>query len=548
MSLTRRDILTAFLGLPAALAGCSSSRRPTSALAGEIVGPSMSIGHRLRDGERFIPAQDQWERSPVVIVGGGIAGLAAAWRFRKAGFQDFVLLELEPEPGGTSRSGRSSLIAYPWGAHYIPVPLQDNRLVIRLFEDMGVLEGRDAHGDPVVAEQYLCRDPEERLFVKGRWYEGLYPHVLENQADREQYARFQQEVDRWVLWRDGKDRRAFTLPVSRCSDEPEATELDKLSMAAWLDRQGLTSAPLRWYVDYACRDDYGSSVEYTSAWAGLFYFASRRKQPGAEGQPLITWPEGNGRVANYLYEQVKERVRLGWAVADVNPTDPADKQGVEVTAVAGDGLQVRGYHAEQVVFAAPRYLARHLIRPWRQSPPRHLAEFQYGAWLVANLHLKDRPPTPRGFPLAWDNVLFDSPSLGYVVATHQRGIDYGPSVFTYYYPLVDADPVASRQRLLGLDWQACADVVLTDLRRAHPEIDALTERLDVMRWGHAMIRPRPGFLWGGARQAAAQPERGIHFANADLSGVGLFEEAFHHGVRAAEEVLTARGIHFESLM
>ena len=37
-----------------------------------------------------------------------------------------------------------------------------------------------------------------------------------------------------------------------------------------------------------------------------------------------------------------------------------------------------------------------------------------------------------------------------------------------------------------------------DLRRAHPEISQLTRRLDVMRWGHAMIRPRAGFLWGGA--------------------------------------------------
>jgi hypothetical protein len=68
-----------------------------------------------------------------------------------------------------------------------------------------------------------------------------------------------------------------------------------------------------------------------------------------------------------------------------------------------------------------------------------------------------------------------------------------------------------------------------------------------MRWGHAMIRPRPGFVWGGARAAAARPYRGVYFANADLSGVGLFEEAFYHGVRAAEEVLAAREIPFESL-
>jgi hypothetical protein len=54
-----------------------------------------------------------------------------------------------------------------------------------------------------------------------------------------------------------------------------------------------------------------------------------------------------------------------------------------------------------------------------------------------------------------------------------------------------------------------------------------------------MVRPRPGFVWGGARQAAIQPYRGIHFAHSDLSGIALFEEAFAHGVRAADEVLAA---------
>jgi hypothetical protein len=72
---------------------------------------------------------------------------------------------------------------------------------------------------------------------------------------------------------------------------------------------------------------------------------------------------------------------------------------------------------------------------------------------------------------------------------------------------------------------------------AHPDLRPLGQRLDIMRWGHAMVRPRPGFIWGTARRRAAEPLRGIHFAHCDLSGLALFEEAFHHGLRAAEEVL-----------
>lgn len=80
---------------------------------------------------------------------------------------------------------------------------------------------------------------------------------------------------------------------------------------------------------------------------------------------------------------------------------------------------------------------------------------------------------------------------------------------------------------------------MTDLEIAHPEIRSLVTRIDIMRWGHAMVQPYTGFVWSESRQMAAQPDRNIHFANTDLSGLALMEEAFFHGVRAAEEVIAA---------
>ncbi|HEV2861644.1 MAG TPA: FAD-dependent oxidoreductase [Pyrinomonadaceae bacterium] len=542
---SRREILAAFLGLPFALAACRTPEAPPLP-EGELVGASDRLGHMLRDGLRPEPAAEAWERAGVVIVGGGAAGLAAAWRFLKAGFEDFVLLELEEAPGGTARSGdEHGVVPYPWGAHYLPAPTRENRALVSLLEEMGVVEGADEEGEPVVAEQFLCRDPEERVFYRGRWYEGLYLHAGQSEEDARQLQVFNKEVDAWAGWRDARGRRAFNIPVSTCSDDAEVTALDRLTMAEWMDARGLTSPRLRWLVDYACRDDYGLRTEQTSAWAGLFYFASRMKRPGAEAQSLITWPEGNGRLVRHLYEKARPRVRLGLAVADVRP---AEGEGVEVVAVSRDGRQAKGFRASHVVFAAPQFLAKHLIRPYREQPPAHAAEFEYGAWMVANLFLKDRPALSYGsFPLAWDNVLYESPSLGYVVATHQRGLDRGPTVFTYYYPLTDADPRAARTRLLSAGRDDWAEVALSDLARAHRDIRHLTARLDVMRWGHAMIRPRPDFIWGGARRKAQTPHRRIHFANTDLSGIPLFEEAFDHGLRAAEEILALRGTGSEKL-
>ncbi|HEX8338752.1 MAG TPA: FAD-dependent oxidoreductase [Pyrinomonadaceae bacterium] len=553
--LTRRELLAAFLGAPFALAACGgrvAGRPPLP--EGEVVGVSDGVGHLIRDGLR--PEPEAWERAGVCIVGGGVAGLAAAWRFLRAGFDDFVLLELEAEPGGTARSGEAhGVVPYPWGAHYLPAPQRENRALVTLLDELGVLEGADAGGEPVVAEQFLCRDPEERVFYRGRWYEGLYLHAGASEEDARQLQLFNAEVDSWAAWRDAKGRRAFTIPVANCSDDAEAAALDRVSMGEWMRARGLTSERLRWLVDYGCRDDYGLTVEQASAWAGLFYFAARMKGPGAEAQPLITWPEGNGRIVRHLYEKARARVRLGLAVADVRTVEDEgrragspDAGAVEVVAVGRDGRGAVGFRAERVVFAAPQFLTKYLLKSYREgAAPGHVAEFEYGAWMVANLFLSDRPRGELGFPAAWDNVLYESPSLGYVTATHQRGLERGPTVFTYYYPLTDQNPREARARLLSAGRDEWAEVTLSDLGRAHRDVRALTRRLDVMRWGHAMVRPRVGFQWGGARAQAQRPFGRVHFAHTDLSGIPLFEEAFDHGLRAAEEVLAARGVKTESM-
>jgi glycine/D-amino acid oxidase-like deaminating enzyme len=441
----------------------------------------------------------------VVIVGAGIAGLAAAWRLADAGIRDVVLLELEPVVGGTSRSGASC----PWGAHYVIAPSPANHVLARLLGEMGVL---DQNGQ--VAEQFIVRDPEERLFYRGRWYEGLYLHAGASHEDLRQLRAFETEIARWASWRDAKGRRAFEIPMSLGSDDPEVTALDALSMAEWMNARGFTSPRLRWFVDYACRDDYGLHTEHTSAWAAIFYFASR------DNRPVVTWPEGNGRIVAHLARSAP--ARTGWLATHITPEG-------EVHAVRGN--ETRGIRARRVIFAGPQFIARRII-PSRPTS----SEFTYGSWLVANITLRDRP-TSLGFAPAWDNVLYDSPSLGYVTATHQQGIEHGPTVLTYYYALCGDDPRAERQRLLSAGRDQWAEVALADLSRAHPDIRTLATRIDIMRWGHAMIRPTPGFVWSNARRDAAHPHGTIHFANTDLSALALCEEALHHGVRAAEEVI-----------
>jgi monoamine oxidase len=228
------------------------------------------------------------------------------------------------------------------------------------------------------------------------------------------------------------------------------------------------------------------------------------------------------------------RLRLGHAVANV-----AERDGqVELTALTADGA--RGFRADRAIVAAPQFVSERIVAPLRGGS-RSRAARERGAWAVANLYLRDRPKLRSGdAPLAWDNVLYDSKSLGYVVATHQLGKDHGPTVLTWYYPFT-GDGARARRELDSArreDWAAAA---LADISRAHPDVAALCERIDVAYWGHGMVRPRPGSVFDPALAAARAPLGSIHFAGSELSGMSLFEEAFDHGVRAAEEVLGAQG-------
>lgn len=485
--------------LSAALVGLSpKTDRP---IAGSFVNDAHTLGHRLRDRASFQrPARTV--RIPIVIIGAGIAGLSAAWKLDKLGLRDFVLLELESQPGGNSRWGQNEISPFPWAAHYVPVPGRDATLVRELFAELGLL--RAGHWE----ERHLCHSPQERLFLHGRWQSGLEPEIAATRADRDQYREFEHRIA------DLRASGQFTIPIERGANP---SPLDNIPMSAWLDQQRFTSPYLRWYVDYACRDDYGASLGDTSAWAAIHYFAARESE---EKGPL-TWPEGNGWIVKRLLERLGRYLRTG----------------AMVYRVARDGSRLRvlteetEYITDSVIFSAPTFLASHVVEG---APPAE--GFVYSPWLTANLTL-DRLPRETGVEPAWDNVIYNSPALGYVVATHQSlrsRIDR--TVWTYYWALASGPPARNRALLLEKDWSYWKEAILTDLTRAHPDIRQCVSRIDIMRLGHAMVRPVPGFMFSAARRRFAESTGKVIYANSDLSGLSIFEEAQYRGVRAASRV------------
>jgi glycine/D-amino acid oxidase-like deaminating enzyme len=502
---------------------------------------SHTLGHRLRSGN--FPPPSELRKTGVLIIGGGVSGLSAGWKLANSGVDDFLILEMENEPGGNSRAGQSPLVAYPWGAHYLPLPTREALAVRELLAELDVLQGDPAGLKPRYDERYLCATPQERVYRDGLWNEGLLPYRGIDAAEREQQKRFQHQMEEFkqAIGRDG--RRAFAMPMELSSRDPEWRGLDKITFSQWLNNNGFTAPTLHWLANYACRDDYGMAHSETSAWAGLHYFACRNGEAAnASSDTILTATDGNAWLVRGLAQKSVGRIlnnALVWRIEE-------GKSNATVDVLFG--AKTIRIEARQLIWAAPAFV---LPRVWPAIPGELRTAAlagDYSPWLTANLHLDGFPEERHGAPLAWDNVFYDSPGLGYVVATHQLIRRRLPgTVFTYYRALHDVSPAEGRRLLLETPREVWAEGILAELERVHPDIRRLTTRLDVFRNAHAMRRPVPGSLWGAERQrlASFQSQR-LTLAHADLSGFSLFEEAQYRGVLAAERVLKRQGKAFRS--
>ena len=542
----RRRTFVAAAGL-APLAACAPSSQPS--FSGGWVGAAVDRGHLLRDppfGSQAHGAPPAAQRrADVVVVGAGIAGLAAARALLRAGIDDVHVFDLEDSAGGNSRGHAIAAMACPLGAHYLPLPGDSAIEVIELLEQLGLR--RSESGKPAYDERQLCHAPQERLFIDGQWHDGLLPPiealpVAERAGTLADYRRFATMVAAAAA----AGGQAFAMPTARATWSLAHAALDNVTFAEWLDAERLAAPALRWYLDYCCRDDYGAGAAQVSAWAGLHYFASRHgfHPPGGndserdgEREGVLTWPEGNAWFSRRLAAALDERLHLSRVALRVTE----GRHDVSVDLWHAAEQRAERWTAAHVVLAVPLFVARRLL----DVPPAALADaakaMRHAPWLVANLQLEralgDRP----GAPPSWDNVRYGSPTLGYVDAMHQSLLPYaGATVLTAYWALGGdsaAALAAQRERLLREPWSAWAEAVVQDLAVAHPDLRAKLARVDLMRYGHAMSIPLPGVRGSPALRALAEPQTRIHYAHSDLSGYSVFEEALYQGGRAARDVL-----------
>ena len=99
--------------------------------------------------------------------------------------------------------------------------------------------------------------------------------------------------------------------------------------------------------------------------------------------------------------------------------------------------------------------------------------------------------------------------------------------------------------MLSSRWEDWKEDVLRDLEVVHPDIREVTDTVDVALFGHGMITPVPGHIWGKQVEKVRRPAENVWFAHSDLSGISIFEEAQYRGVLAAQQLMSARSHPFE---
>jgi hypothetical protein len=494
-----------------------------------LSGTNHLLGHRL--WVKDFPKPTNQIHIPYLIVGGGISGLSAARQFHKKGISDFILLELEGHLGGNSSNGENQYSKFPLGAHYLPLPNLKDKELLQFLEEEKIILSYDQKGFPVFDELQLSFAPDERLFYKNNWQDGVVPKDGNSKEEDLEFQRFFRQMDAFREGKGNDEKFLFDIPLYLSSEDIATRNLDKITMKKWFENNNFKTKPLFDYIDYCCKDDFGLGIEYVSAWAGIHYFAARKQDATTDKkESVLTWPEGNARLASHLKKYTDGKTLKNHLVYEVRV------ENHKVIAKAFDDVKKVSVEiiADKVIIATPQFVNQYLIKDRKEFTKG----FHYTPWLLASLTVTNLSDN-FSFPLSWDNVIYEAKGLGYVYDQHQSlNQVQEKKVITYYYSFSSADLRKSRKELYKKSKDYWKQFVFDDLKIAHPDIEDCTEQMEVFLLGHGMVSPVPGFIFGEAKKEASKNiQNAIYFAHTDLSGISIFEEAFHHGINVVNQIL-----------
>jgi protoporphyrinogen/coproporphyrinogen III oxidase len=424
----------------------------------------------------------------VVIIGGGIAGLAAAWRLRH---RDIVLLEAGDRLGGRMRSDPCGDYWLNYGAHLFP---GQGSLLDRMAREcgletvpvtgsmMGLAIGSTLLGKGRV-ETYPFRLPlsvRERIaFAKS----GLKVQRV--------VARYQRLEQRYEF----EDHRTFgeflgPLPpavheIFSCAAHRATAELDELSAGCGI---GL----------------------FALVWGGKRSLIARN---------LLG---GSGQLPAALGRELGERAHSDCRVHAIWP----DGDGLVVHHDGGE------LSARQVIVAAQAPHAAPLVAPVAEQAAAALSRLTYGAFLSVAVETRETSPMPYDdlYAMATPGRAFDMFTNQAHVLRRDRPRRHGGSLMLF----AGAQSAAALMRETD---ELIVERFLADLHRLYPQTRGLIAGTRVHRWELGNVYARPGrSRLRAALEGPLGAHQNLHLAGDYFAELGNIEAAARAGLAAAERV------------
>lgn len=442
------------------------------------------------------------ERAEAVVVGAGIAGLAAAWELRD---RDVVVLEAADRVGGRIRSERRGDYWLNFGAHVFGGPdSASGRLLQAAGAELRPVPGRLAavalNGKLVSSgpvELFPFRLPMPlaarvalvRAGIKLRIAVRRYASVAAVREGESPAAR-QQRLLEFL------DDRSFAEFIGALPDDADL-----------LFRSTLTRS--------------SGEPEELAAGYGVGYFHLVWNRDAGLSRNVLG---GSGAAVEALAAGLTGRVRTSAAVRAVE----AVAGGVRVR-YACEGEE-RELEARAAVVATPAYVTREIVTGLPDETSAALGAIPYGPYVVGAFLTGEQGPMP------WDDLYAlatpkRSFSMLFNTANVLRGGPRRPGGSLMVYAAA-----GFARRLEGLDDDAVRERFLADLHDLFPETRGIVEEVAVRRWERGLPYPRPG---RSLLQAALTRPLGPVVLAGDYLGTWYTETSVQTGLDAAGAVRRA---------
>jgi protoporphyrinogen/coproporphyrinogen III oxidase len=405
-------------------------------------------------------AIDGGEFRDVVVIGGGIAGLAAAWRLRE---HDVLLLEADDRLGGRLRSDARGDYWMNYGAHLFPGP---STITDRITRECGL------DTVPVSGSMMGLAVGAKRL-TRGRVE--TYPFRLSlSVRDRVAFALAGLRVQRAV----SAYRRVSTPTAGDAPPDVRARVLAFEDERSFADFLGPVPPAVETIFSCAAHRATAEPCEL-SAGCGIGLFAL--VWGGRRSLIARNLLGGSGELPAALGRRLGGRVRTRCRVTGLR------SEGAElVVEYQADG-RARSVRARHVIVAAQAPFAAPLVAPLAPRAAAALEQMSYGAFLSVAVETRETRAMP------WDRI--------YAMATPGRVFD----MFTNQAHALRGDgrrrPGGSLMLFAGARGAAALlrerdaaiiDRFLADLHDLYPQTRGVIADATVHRWELGNVFARPG--------------------------------------------------------